>query len=104
MKADGIPTDHAIFIATKATADLHESAFHTCLARANKVQQEEQLASRVLIMTTEDNDGFHCPRPSAAVTHSPLAVYNVHHTPTSTTTFRSSSNDDDDNEEEEEES
>jgi hypothetical protein len=44
LKEDGITrTDHTFFIATKATADLHESTFHLCLARANAsaVQQEE---------------------------------------------------------------
>jgi hypothetical protein len=30
MKADGIPANHAIFIATNATADIHKSTFNTC--------------------------------------------------------------------------
>jgi hypothetical protein len=34
MEAHGIPTDHPIFTATKATADLRESAFNAYLARA----------------------------------------------------------------------
>jgi hypothetical protein len=43
MEAHGIPTDHPIFTATKATADLHKSAFNAYLAGA-KGQQEELLA------------------------------------------------------------
>jgi hypothetical protein len=45
MEAHRIPTDHPIFTATKATADLHKSAFNAYLARATtKGQQEELLA------------------------------------------------------------
>ena len=52
MMADGIPTDHPIYIATKATADLHESAFNSSLARATKVQQGEQLAAGLQFVAT----------------------------------------------------
>ena len=45
LKEDCITrTDHLFFIATKAAADLHESTFHWCLARANEraAQPEER--------------------------------------------------------------
>jgi hypothetical protein len=48
LKEDGITrTDHPFFIATKAAADLQESTFHSCLARANAraAQQEERGAA-----------------------------------------------------------
>ena len=36
LKEDGSTrTNDPFFIATKAAADLHESTFHSCLARAN---------------------------------------------------------------------
>jgi hypothetical protein len=54
MEAHGIPTDHPIITATKASADLHEAAFHAYLARA-KVQQDELLAPRVLLVLASKN-------------------------------------------------
>ena len=45
LKEDGSTrTDDPFFIATKAAADLHESTFHSCLARANAraAKQEER--------------------------------------------------------------
>jgi hypothetical protein len=50
VKEDDITrTDHPFFIATKAAADLHESTFHSCLARANAraAQQEERGAANM---------------------------------------------------------
>jgi hypothetical protein len=43
LKEDGITrTNDSFFIATKAAADLHESTFHSCLARANaRAEQQE---------------------------------------------------------------
>jgi hypothetical protein len=105
MEADGIPTNHPIFTATKATADLHESAFNAYLARA-KVQQDELIAPRVLNLA-RDTAGL---LPSAVAVRSPAS--NDYHTPASSrmtssildisncsTSFRSS-NDDDEEEEE----
>jgi len=106
MEADGIPTDHPIFTATKATADLHESAFNAYLARA-KVQQGKLIAPRVLI-ATEDAD-FVLP---ASIARSPAS--NDYHTPSprtttqsilddisnSSTSFPPSNNDDDEEKEE----
>jgi hypothetical protein len=70
MKADGIPANHAIFIATKATADLHESSFNTCLVRATKRQQEEGLAaSGVQVLTAMGG--------ATSVTHTPAFSNNV---------------------------
>jgi len=43
LTEDGITgTDHPLYIATKAAADLHESTFHSCLARANARAQQGQ--------------------------------------------------------------
>jgi phage baseplate assembly protein W len=43
LTEDGITgTDHPLFIATKAAADLHESTFHSCLARTNARAQKGQ--------------------------------------------------------------
>ena len=99
MKADGIPVNHAVFIATKATADLHESAFNTCLARATKRQQEEGLAVSGVQVLTAMGD-------TTSVTHTPAFSNNVvYHTPRSTgdLLFRSRSwSSDDDNDEEKE--
>ena len=84
MEAHGIRTDHPIFTATRATADLHESAFNAYLARA-KAQQDELLAPRVLLVAREasilpvdDDDDDHATRPPLVVTE--------HHTPPSRTT------------------
>ena len=38
MENDGIPANHPIFIATKATANMHESSFNASLAIATKAQ------------------------------------------------------------------
>ena len=49
LKEDGSTgTDHPFFIATKAAADLQESKFHSCLARANArtTNQEEHGAAK----------------------------------------------------------
>ncbi len=99
MKADGIPANHAIFSGTKATADLHESAFHTCLARAIKRQQDEGLAVSGVQVLTGMSD-------ATSVTHTPaFSNYVVYHTPCSTEDlfFRSQSwSSDDDNDKEKE--
>ena len=105
MEADGIPTNHPIFTATKATADLHESAFNAYLARA-KVQQDELIAPRVLNLAS-DTTGL---LPSAVAVRSPAS--NDYHTPASSrmtssildisnssTSFRSSNDDDEEKEE-----
>ncbi|KAI2510247.1 hypothetical protein MHU86_4125 [Fragilaria crotonensis] len=76
MKAGGIPANHPIFIATKATADLHESAFNTCLAKATKRQEEEGLAVSGVQVLSAMGD-------ANSVTHATPAFSNivVYHTP-----------------------
>ena len=100
MKAGGIPANHPIFIATKATADLHESAFNTCLAKATKRQQEEELAVSGVQVLSAMGD-------ATSVTHATPAFSNivVYHTPPARSTgdllIRSQSwSSDDDNDEE----
>jgi hypothetical protein len=93
MKADGISANHSIFIATKATSDLPESTFNTCLARATKRQQEEGLAVSGVQVWTAMGD-------ATSVTHTPAFSNNVvYHTPRSTEDLlfrsRSWSSDDD---------
>ena len=40
---DGIGIHHPIYIATKAAANLHEVTFNSCLAKANRVQQQSSI-------------------------------------------------------------
>jgi hypothetical protein len=54
LKENGITgTDHPFYVATKAASDLHESTFHSCLARANARAEQEK---RSLAATTTAND------------------------------------------------
>ena len=108
MEAQGIPTGHPIVTATKATADLHETAFNTYLARA-KAQQDELLAPRELLLVRdtailpaaddedEEDNNARCPlvteyRTPPSRTTSLLDISN------SSTSFRSSNDDVEDNE------
>jgi hypothetical protein len=108
MEAQGIPTGHPIVTATKATADLHETAFNTYLARA-KAQQDELLAPRELLLVRdtailpaaddedEEDNNARCPlvteyRTPPSRTTSLLDISN------SSTSFRSSNDNVEDNE------
>ncbi|KAI2494128.1 hypothetical protein MHU86_20399 [Fragilaria crotonensis] len=104
VKAGGIPANHAIFIATKATADLHKSAFNTCLVKATKRQKEEGLAVLGVQVLTAMGDATSVTHTTTPAFSSNVVVYD---TPPARSTgdllFRSRSwSSDDDNDEEKE--